>query len=127
MSYPHGIKGYKVLHLDSKSVYISRDNVFYEHIFPLASIPSPTLSLSSYLYNFVFPHVIPEIPSPCFTSQTSFPSIFHLFQIFPHVLLQNHFLQNPFLQILSLLILKIPYLFFTYSKYCSSCSFKKIN
>ena len=74
MSYPHGIKGYKVLDLDSKSVYISRDNVFYEHIFPLASIPSPTLSLSSYLYNFVFPPVIPEIPSPCFTSQTSFPS-----------------------------------------------------
>ena len=69
LSYPHGIKGYKVLHLDSKSVYISRDNVFYEHIFPLASIPSPTLSLSSYLDNFVFPHVIPEI-----LLKTSFPS-----------------------------------------------------
>ena len=53
LGYPYGIKGYKVLDLQSNYVYVSRDTVFYETIFPYAECPpSPT----SILDNFVFPH-----------------------------------------------------------------------
>ena len=53
LGYPYGIKGYKVLDLQSNYVYVSRDTVFYETIFPYAKCPpSPT----SILDNFVFPH-----------------------------------------------------------------------
>jgi hypothetical protein len=37
IGYPHGIKGYKLLNLTTKSVFISRNVVFHEHIFPYAS------------------------------------------------------------------------------------------
>jgi len=33
IGYPHGIKGYKLLNLTTKSVFISRNVVFHEHIF----------------------------------------------------------------------------------------------
>ena len=53
LRYPHGIKGYKVLDLQSNSVYVYRDIVFCETIFPYAECsPSPT----SILDNFVFPY-----------------------------------------------------------------------
>ena len=53
LGYPHGIKGYKVLDLQSNSVYVSRYIVFYETIFPYVECPpSPT----SILDNFVFPY-----------------------------------------------------------------------
>ena len=54
LGYPYGIKDYKVLDLATNSVYISRDIVFYEYIFPYASTSSPS---TSYLTDFVFPHV----------------------------------------------------------------------
>ena len=34
LGYPHGIKGYKLYDLHTKQIFISRDVVFYEHIFP---------------------------------------------------------------------------------------------
>ncbi|XP_075650646.1 uncharacterized protein LOC142621210 [Castanea sativa] len=54
LGYPHGIKGYKVLDLQSNSVYVSRDIVFYETIFPNAKCSPSSTSL---LDTFVFPHV----------------------------------------------------------------------
>ncbi|XP_075636871.1 uncharacterized protein LOC142609131 [Castanea sativa] len=53
LGYPHGIKGYKVLDLTSNSVHISRNIIFYEHIFPYALSSQPS---NSYLDDLVFPH-----------------------------------------------------------------------
>lgn len=39
-SYPLATKGYKLLNLVSKQVFLSRDVVFYEHIFPFHSLDS---------------------------------------------------------------------------------------
>lgn len=74
LGYSHGIKGYKVLDLDTNSVYISRDIVFYESIFPYASDSCPS---TSYLTNFVFPHVTsdPSCTSDFHSSTTPAPSI----------------------------------------------------
>ena len=73
LGYPHGIKGYKVLDLDSNSIFISRDIVFYEAIFPYASTSHPSIS---YLDDFVFPHATSDVPcttnfgSPLLSSTT---------------------------------------------------------
>ncbi|XP_075654949.1 uncharacterized protein LOC142625133 [Castanea sativa] len=61
LGYPYGIKGYKVLDLDSNSVYISRDVVFYEHIFPYVTTSQPS---SSYLDDFIFPHCTSDYTAP---------------------------------------------------------------
>ncbi|KAL0001236.1 hypothetical protein SO802_015017 [Lithocarpus litseifolius] len=53
LGYPPGIKGFKVLNLDSISIHISRDIVFYENIYPFAQNSS---SLPSHIVDFVFPH-----------------------------------------------------------------------
>ncbi|XP_075650134.1 uncharacterized protein LOC142620692 [Castanea sativa] len=53
LGYPHGIKGYKVLDLQSNSIYVSRDIVFYESIFPYTECPPFSTSI---LDTFVFPH-----------------------------------------------------------------------
>lgn len=42
-----------VLDIESNSIYVSRDVVFYEHIFPYAVSAHPS---TSYLNSFVFPH-----------------------------------------------------------------------
>ena len=70
LGYPHGIKGYKVFDLQSYSVYVSRDIVFYETIFPYAECPpSPT----SILDNFFFPHAsISDIHFDLVSSPSSF-------------------------------------------------------
>ena len=71
LGYPHGIKGYKVLDLDSNSVFLSRNIVFYEAIFPYASASHPS---TSYLDDFVFLHATSDVPcttgfgSPLFSS-----------------------------------------------------------
>ena len=57
LGYPYGIKGYKVLDLESNSIFISRDVIFYEHIFPYVASVQP---LATYLDDFVFPHYIPD-------------------------------------------------------------------
>ena len=62
LGYPFGVKGYKVLDLFTKRVFISRDVVFHENSFPFASIS---------------PHVVdPFIPfaveAPCSTGMDDF-------------------------------------------------------
>ena len=42
LGYPFAVKGYKLLNLHSKRIFISRDVVFHESIFPFQSIPSST-------------------------------------------------------------------------------------
>ena len=53
LGYPHGIKGYKVFNLSSNSIHISRNIIFYEHIFPYALSSQPS---TSYLSDMIFPH-----------------------------------------------------------------------
>ena len=71
---PHGIKGYKVMDLATNFVYISRDIVFYESVFPYASTSSPS---TSYLTDFIFPHVTYDssCTSNCFSFTTPAHSI----------------------------------------------------
>ena len=50
LGYPFGIKGYKVLDLSTNTIFISRDVVFHENIFPFinskASISDPFTSIT---------------------------------------------------------------------------------
>lgn len=55
LSYPFGIKGYKVLELETNTIFVYRDIFFYESVFLFASI-SPLSKLDT----FVFPHSIPN-------------------------------------------------------------------
>ena len=55
LGYPHGIKGCKVLDIDSNSIFISRDVQFYEHIYPFADSATPSVS---FVNSFVFPHCV---------------------------------------------------------------------
>ena len=66
LGYPSGIKGYKVMDLATNSIFVSRDVIFYEHIFPFASSSSSSSTLSnspsfdSTSTSFVFPHSVPD-------------------------------------------------------------------
>ena len=75
LGYPTGIKGYKVLDLDTRTISVSRDIVFYESIFPFAALQSCVNSDSSstvFLDDFVvprcvhdtFPDSIPSLSAP---------------------------------------------------------------
>ena len=44
MGYPHGKKGYKVMSLTDNKVYISRDVIFHESVYPFANQASHTNS-----------------------------------------------------------------------------------
>ena len=61
LGYPSGVKGYKLLNLQTKSCFISRDVIFHEFIFPFKSLPSSLpLSQSGPFYH----DCIPDAP-PC--------------------------------------------------------------
>ena len=60
LGYPHGIKGYKVLDLTSNSIHISRNIIFYEHIFHYALSSQPS---NSYLDDMIFPHCTSDCSS----------------------------------------------------------------
>ena len=90
LGYPHGIKSYKVLDLDSNFVFVSRIIVFYESIFSYAFASHPS---TSYLDDFVFPHATSNVPcstdfvSPLLSSTT----VIILIPCLPMTLLwQNH-------------------------------------
>ena len=81
MGYPNTKKGYKVLNLDTKEVFVSRDVKFMEHIFPFANIPTPSLKQlfptqqTFYDYDplFIPKSLVPDpsTPSPDTSSPTS--------------------------------------------------------
>ena len=65
LGYPYGIKDYKVLDLESNSINVSRDIIFYEHIFHFVKSSHPyvlDISPSISLNTFVFPHCVFDIP-----------------------------------------------------------------
>ena len=58
LGYPFGVKGYKLLNLITKQLFISRDVSFHEHVFPfISSITSPQAFIS-------FPHICPNVATP---------------------------------------------------------------
>ena len=71
LGYPFIIKGYKLLDLTTHSIFISRDVIFHEHVFPF-SIQSPPPHVSS--------SPIPTVPlSPSvFLLDASLPTPSHL-------------------------------------------------
>ena len=60
-SYPYGIKGYKVLDFNTNIMFVSRNVIFYDHIFPFATVPS-TVDLN--FDPLVFPTSLPNTYSP---------------------------------------------------------------
>jgi hypothetical protein len=57
IGYPSHIKGYKLFDLTSKSVIISRDVIFHEHIFPYANHSHLPYTVSN---NLVIPNSVPD-------------------------------------------------------------------
>lgn len=62
LGYPSGYKAYKLLNLDTYEIFISRDVVFQEHVFPFQDTSSLPLSSDffflkvSYQHNYLFYH-----------------------------------------------------------------------
>ena len=60
LGYPFGYKGYKLLDIENRSVFISRHVVFHEQIFPFASKKSD-VSPTDFFHDRVLPLVISDI------------------------------------------------------------------
>ena len=81
LGYPFGVKGYKLLNLITKQIFISRDVSFYEIVFPFITYvhsPHTSISLSNICPNVAFPHdpmfSDPITPSLHVSSSTSSPT-----------------------------------------------------
>lgn len=57
LGYPNGVKGYKLYDLNTRPVFVSRDDVFHESVFPYKSVTQSV---------FMFD---PGLPLPSFSSQ----------------------------------------------------------
>ena len=58
LGYPFGVKGYKLLNLVTRQIFISSDVSFHENVFPfISSVTSPQSS-------FFFPHICPNVEIP---------------------------------------------------------------
>ena len=58
LGYPFGVKGYKLLNLSTKQIFISRDVCFHETVFPFVSFGySPNSNIS-------LPHLFPSVATP---------------------------------------------------------------
>ncbi|KAJ0587500.1 putative RNA-directed DNA polymerase [Helianthus annuus] len=68
LGYPFGKKGYKLYNLHTNSVFISRDVVFFEHLFPSITSSNPS-SIFPPLDNFF--SFFDDPPSPSFSSSSS--------------------------------------------------------
>lgn len=72
LGYPFGVKGYKLLDIDSNVVFLSRDVTIHEHVFPFhhyfstPSQPSPSMSPTSPLY--FSPFFSDPLSDPCPTT-----------------------------------------------------------
>lgn len=84
LGYPQGQKGYKLLDIASKKVFISRDVHFFEHIFTFSTLQSdsePTFAIPSFIPDTSTDSPNPHIPSPAsplspqLSSSSSNPSL----------------------------------------------------
>ena len=106
--------------LETNSIFVSRDVIFYEHIFPFASTSSSSSTLSnspsfdSTSTSFVFPHSVPDssILDSTFLndSRVAFPDSTTMFlQI--RILVPNHILHFHMLLLLLLILSTILFLY----------------
>ena len=104
LGYPFNIKGYKLFDIESHSVFISRDVVFHETVFPFSK--GTTIDSS----DLIPLPVIPSIPSPSFSNfplSTNNPS-----PISDDTIIQVHQpLMRTFYNFLMHLIHLIPFLY----------------
>ena len=71
LGYPYGVKGFKVLNLATKKIFVSRDVLFHETVFPFIS---STYSSSPHS-TITFPHIFPSLD----IANDSLPSVSHPF------------------------------------------------
>ena len=69
LEYPYGVKGFKVLNLATRKIFVSRDVLFHEIVFPFIS---STYSSSPHSTS-TFPHIFPSLD----ISNDSLPSVSH--------------------------------------------------
>ena len=78
LGYPPGCKGYKLLNLDTNAIYISRDVVFHEALFPfqtnnqepsLSELFSDNVLPSAHRSTFSSPLTLVNDPTPTFPKQ----------------------------------------------------------
>lgn len=82
MGYTVGVKGYKLYDIQKKQFFISRDVLFFEHLFPFASISTHEGPTNDFFDNMVLPYV--------------YNSMLLLLLLIPQILLVNH---SPLLMI----------------------------
>ncbi|KZV44334.1 hypothetical protein F511_18136 [Dorcoceras hygrometricum] len=78
LGYPPGYKGYKLINLDTNEIFISRDVIFHEHVFPFQHISDSGLQPSNIFSNdmlpiqyFVNKSTAPPDPTPLNSQQQS--------------------------------------------------------
>jgi transposase InsO family protein len=78
LGYPHGVKGYKVMDLNSHHIFISRDVVFHESIFPFYNSDFAS-SFTSFFDNFVLPTHVSLSHTALDNTAPLFPPEIHCF------------------------------------------------
>lgn len=69
LGYPYGYKGYKLMDLESNVVFISRNVVFHEEVFPL--LKKVSADIPQNVFTPTDPELSPAIPSQTSSSPTS--------------------------------------------------------
>ena len=104
LGYPFGVKGYKLLNLFTKRIFILRDVIFHETIFPFVSVPYSSSSHS----NIPLPHLFPSVALP-HDPLLSFPTSDLVTNAILAQIRSFHLHPSPFL-LLHFLILSLPFL-----------------
>ena len=63
LGYPYGVKGFKVLNLATKKIFVSRDVFFHETVFPFISSTYSSSPHSTITLPHLFPSLDPYIDS----------------------------------------------------------------
>ena len=89
LGYPYGVKGYKLLNLQTKSCFISREVTFHKYVFPFKSLPSSLpLSQSNPSYHDC---IIDAPPLPIIDSIHHFAPLTDPLAPIDSTILEDHF------------------------------------
>jgi len=101
LGYPYGVKGYKLLNLQTRSYFISGDVTFHESIFPFKSLPSSVpLSQSDPFYHDCFPDAPPLLVTNSIRHSTPIPD--------PLAPIDSTILEEHFIDLLEDLFVFVP-------------------
>ena len=79
LGYPYGVKGYRVINLATKKVFVSRDVLFHETVFPFISSTYSSSPHSTILFPHLFPFLTTSTNPLPIASQPIFPYSSHSF------------------------------------------------